>query len=119
MTNIVGFTTPNGTYEDRKLRAKTLLNALKRIRDKGPYNRVAGICCNLKNFDFEMEFRDVCVAWPKHSGNLCFPIPSPTGRDPGDMYLFSGEDVMWNKEHPYGALRYEMLNWAIEQLEAQ
>lgn len=89
----------------------TLLEELKRIRDDGPRRQGWGICGNLSLNALALELQDVAQQWPKHSGVWSYPVPSPSG-SPQAGYR---ELPKWDGE--YGALRMELVNWCIEQLE--
>lgn len=91
----------------------TLLEELKRIRDDGPGNRRWGICANLGREAKILEFRELAANWPKYSGSNTFPVPCP-GYDSGTAYV---ELTKWEGE--YGALRMELVNWCIGQLESR
>jgi hypothetical protein len=96
----------------------TLLDELKAIRACGEdNNQFAGICRCLY-FEYRAEFKALCVQWPKFSGDDVFPVPSPYPEDTAaSVYLYGPSKNMWDPGHPYGALRYELLDWCIEQLE--
>jgi len=61
---------------------------------------------------------DAFSAWPKYSGLKAWPVPCPQGNDPEQAYSLAGKSVMWNPEHPYGALRLELLDFMIEHFGA-
>lgn len=100
-----------------------LLEILKRVRDGGPYNPQHGICVAVQDeggSEDEMgELINLYCRWPRYSGDPAFPVPAPDGGCLVGAYADAGPDVVWNPEHPYGAARRELLNWCIEQLEAQ
>lgn len=52
--------------------------------------------------------------WPKYSGLKHFPIPDIC-RFPEDAYL--NNDAFWDRNTSYGALRWELLEFCIGQLE--
>lgn len=101
-----------------------MLACLKEIRDNGPIRKNIGICQNAADLYHEKygvmvstsAFENLMAEWPKWSGNTTFPIPSPHGGLPCNAYLNATEETMWNPEHPYGALRLELLDWLIEVL---
>lgn len=94
----------------------TLLEQLKYIRDNGVRNEEAGICDALSATVMD-EFQDLYFHWPKHSGRAVYPVPCPNGGSAGCAYLDAKPKTMWDRDHPYGALRHELLNWCIAQLE--
>lgn len=98
----------------------TLLEQLREIRANGNNNSgFKGICRYLYDED-RTDFKLMYKQWPKYSGDFAFPVPSPNPEgNPVREYLYGDTKNMWDPEHPYGALRYELLDWAIAQLEAQ
>lgn len=52
--------------------------------------------------------------WPKYSGLRNFPIPDIC-RFPEDAY--HNNDAFWDRNTSYGALRWELLEFCIDQLE--
>lgn len=52
--------------------------------------------------------------WPKYSGLKYFPIPDNC-RFPEDAYL--NNKAFWDRNTSYGALRWELLEFCIDQLE--
>lgn len=95
----------------------TLLEALIKIRDEGPYDSMFGICDSLIDRNVKPdEFKDLAVTWPKFSGDPEYPVPSSSELDSQLEYERADDEDMWNPDHPYGALRLELLNWCIEQL---
>ena len=96
----------------------SLLAALKKLRDEGLDYPNLGICAHV--IPRQNEFLRLATGWPKHSGDYQYPIPGVDGRTPEVAYnSFWGKEQKWNPDHPYGALRLELLNWCIEQLERQ
>lgn len=50
-------------------------------------------------------------SWPKHSEDSGFPIPGG-----GDAYHeHQIKDAQWNTDSEYGRLRFELLDWIIEE----
>lgn len=102
----------------------TLLKVLKLIRANPPVGSVAGICeainthVNKYTRNGMDQFRDVYIQWPLYSGSMVYPVPSPSpAYTASDMYLISTPHMMWSPDHPYGALRLELLDWCIKFLE--
>lgn len=99
----------------------TLLEALIKIRDEGPTNKSEGICGNVLYYGIEyvrfVTFMDSAEKWPKHSGRRAYPVPCLHGGCPQVAFDHARNvENMWNPDHPYGALRLELLNWCIEKL---
>lgn len=100
----------------------TLHDALVDIRAKkkagfsfGGLDRV-GIC-TLVHFEYAIkksatQMKKLWVDWPKYSGEIDYPVPSP---DPIDnaQSIFWGWKNKWTGE--YGQLRYELLDYLIER----
>ena len=53
--------------------------------------------------------------WPKFSGRRCYPVPSPDWR----AYMTANHTEMWSPSHPYGALRRELLEFFIQEMEKE
>lgn len=104
----------------------TLLKVLKILHEEGPSLHISGICGNIAELVHEMDvvpafdeddLHEIMAQWPKYSGDSIYPIPCPSGKSPKAAYLGAGEGEMWNPSHPYGALRLELLDWCIAELE--
>lgn len=102
-----------------------LLIKLKQLRDVGPELNQTGICDNLGCTKQEyIQLRQLYQSWPHFSGNLYFPVPHPMHRCSGlaaeDAFdNAAAANTMWNQETSYGALRWDLLNHCIAQLEIQ
>lgn len=95
----------------------TIAGMLKRAKTC-PQN--TGICnqWTLKNLGSSGRdlLKKVMMRWPKHSGDGMYPIPSPdTAMTPHKAYHECSQ--MWDHNTEYGRLRWELLNWLIEQPE--
>lgn len=98
--------------------ATTLLQDLKRIRDKGPENKGSGICRNITTCVGQMDFNEVVKLWPSYSGDSVFPVPSGNGHVTAEeAYLYCSSTNMWNKQTSYGQMRWACVEWCIEYLE--
>lgn len=106
----------------------TLLEALKILREEGPLHPMAGLCGNTAELAYardivpafdEDEMQELMSQWPKYSGDLIFPVPGLDGKTPKASYLYASEVEMWSSSHPYGALRLELLDWCIAELEKE
>lgn len=66
--------------------------------------------------------------WEKWSGCLSYPVPDPVQynkiyarrsniarQGAANIYKWSGYRAKWDKNHPYGKLRRELLDFLIEQ----
>jgi len=108
----------------------TLLEALKavhtKMQDQKNWSRF-GICDvidSVHQMDYSNlreEFQEFAKGWSKHSGANCYPIPgsfwqSIESNDDEDQ----NRQYSWDRENsPYAALRWELLEWMIEQLEKE
>lgn len=108
-----------------------VLEALKRLRDEGPTLPLFGICRNFAwtlgtcaegrepsdegEHQAMLYIREAAEAWPKHSGDVLFPVPCE------DEYPEEAYDTfaLWDRETQYGRDRYELLDFLIAQLEGQ
>jgi hypothetical protein len=98
---------------------------LKDIKKK-PHNLASGICYNfeyhinnrsmitlhyaMNNYNF--DFMD----WPEYSGDPDYPIWSSAQCSPEDAY---DKYDLWSKKSKYGKLRWQLLDWLIEQFESK
>lgn len=115
--------------------------ALLRLRNLGPQLALCGICANLEcylqdifeekglDLDADVLARQLMLytarKWPKHSGCNTYPIPHPDwGRAESTEFEYTDaahtaytclKDDAWDRTKPYGALRYELLNFLIER----
>lgn len=92
-----------------------LLKSLLKI--KACPDRECGICGSLPMyFDSGRLLFSLFKAWPKFSGTLNFPVPHPTEPfSAASAYYFARDK--WEGE--YGALRMELLDFCITELEDQ
>lgn len=102
--------TPNA----RKIRTE-LLKAL--LKTKACPDKDYGICNNVPVYLDRLLF-SLFKAWPKFSGTLSFPVPHPAepfSAAAARAYYFAKDK--WEGE--YGALRMELLDFCITELEDQ
>lgn len=97
---------------------QTLLKALISIRDSKKCN-LSGICSDVNRttgWDQEAKtlLHKLMQKWPKYSGHENYPVPNPSGGHPRDAYY---ELHLWNRRTKYGRLRWELLEWLIQELE--
>ena len=99
-----------------KTTIKTLLGIIKEMpdQDRGICGQPAMVSLRLGAF---AVVRDLMVQWPKYSGSYDYPVPSvDEGRTP--CQCFHGNiHNLWDRDTEYGALRWELLEWLIEQPE--
>lgn len=87
-----------------------LLEELKRLHARGGSN--LGICPSV-GYEHELELAKLFPRWPKYSGDYLIPIA-------GGVEAYTKayhNDTMWDRNTEYGALRWELLEWLIEELQ--
>ena len=95
--------------------------ALKKIRTKP--RQGYGICINYKDICHisllkTMNVHSICFSsWENFSGDYVYPIPSNNSWSAERVY--DSTHNHWNKKKPYGQLRWQLLDWLIEQFEAK
>ena len=103
----------------------TLLETLLQLRDeldRGEFPGAYGICRyvflgtpNLWIFE-SWHLKELFAEWPEGTGLELYPIP---GHDK-NPYWPSAEHAtpehFWDRSQPYGAARYRLLNYLIEEL---
>ena len=97
-----------------KTTIKTLLGSIK----EKP-NTSAGICGQPAMISLSLGafsvVRELMVQWPKYSGSYDYPVPSvDEGRTPSQCFY---DKALWDRDTEYGALRWELLEWLLEQPE--
>lgn len=84
-----------------------------------------GICGALGNCAYIMHLFPM---WEKWSGCFSYPVPDPLWKkemyashmpvpasSAANIYKRTGPKAKWDKNHPYGKLRRELLDFLIEQ----
>lgn len=106
-----------------------LLNMLKKIHEKR--DNLTGICNNIRIYmewdeAGKEKFLKLVKAWPKYSGRLYYPVPAPQDmiKQLGDPltaaeYAYLTARNYWDKRTEYGRLRWELLEWMIQELEKE
>lgn len=107
-----------------------LLEALKRVHEEATKHRNGentdnwfytntGICDNVfaagyRQGDFLKTINPIFREWTSYSGDIVYPVPSPTPlRTPGEAFWFA--DDCWTRR--YGNLRMDLLTHCIKTLE--
>lgn len=95
-----------------------LLTALKQLRENGPKNRDAGICCQfdlygLYSAEERQQFRASFKTWQYYSGDPGFPVPGTAAAI--DAYFDKSNDL-WDRNTAYGRLRWDLLDHIIKEL---
>lgn len=104
------------------------------LRDikRGKYDAIYGIC---NSFLYHPESSGLLIGamnrynisfknWPHFSGCYHYPIQSSINMPKGMRYYNSHEYAYeyldkWSKRSKYGKLRWDLLDWLIEQFEAK
>ena len=101
----------------------SLLEKLQELHTTGPAPRSYGICTQLTGLT---HLESGCLLhlmqqWPGSSGNVNFPVPtSRTDTRPQAAkvkYVKSNTKQMWDRDTEHGQLRWELLEWLIEELQ--
>ena len=75
-----------------------------------------GIC---NNIDAEVAWKiveELMVSWPEFSGDADYPVPSCGSSSPVDAYVDAqNEGSLWDESTVYGAARWRLLRFMIEQ----
>lgn len=95
----------------------TVRKYLLKIKNNGPGNQFSGICCNIKNTGF---VADMSHLWPRFSGLESYPVPSCTDASPIRAYYDAQDtETMWDRDHPYGQARWELVDFLIDVADRQ
>lgn len=98
---------------------QTLHQLLLQLREAGPTTDF-GICCQVKHLcdskQLYDELRALFSRWPEFSGHPEFPVPHP---DQSPSQAFHTEVDLWDRSTEYGAARWRLLDWLIEQTEPE
>lgn len=94
------------------------------LEKNGPALYNHGICTQLSEPLTVLEIGcllHLMQLWPGSSGHANFPVPanrtdtSPTAAQV--KYVKSNTKQMWDRDTEYGQLRWELLEWLIEELQ--
>lgn len=101
-----------------------LLEKLQELHTNGPAPYNHGICTQLSG---PLTIRErgcllhLMQQWPSRSGSVNFPVPaSRTDTSPKAAqlkYAKSNTKQMWDSNTEHGQLRWELLEWLIEELQ--
>lgn len=59
------------------------------------------------------ELADLIQTWPKARGSRTYPIPGVNGLSAAESYCEYNHVEFWDADHPYGALRLELLEFLL------
>lgn len=101
-----------------------LLEKLQELHTSGPTPYNHGICTQISRHLTIRESRymsHLMQQWPGSSGSIKFPVPaSRTDTSPKAAqlkYAKSNTKQMWDRNTEQGQLRWELLEWLIEELQ--
>lgn len=92
---------------------KELLARLQYSKTNGPKDEELGICQG--HIDTYM-LHALWSSWPKFTGRPCYPIPHENFECDTAFFKYKN---LWDKTDPYCALRWELVDWLIDQVEIQ
>jgi hypothetical protein len=96
------------------------LRGLRYIKVNGPEHEGYGICYNLNCYMGQQtgKFTErYAKSWAHYSGEEGYPVPAYDFENPVDEYAYS--EHLWNKDHPYGQMRWELLDHVITCIEKE
>ena len=103
--------------------ALTLLEKLQELHTNGPAPYNHGICTQLTGLTNQERgyMLHLMHLWPGSSGHPDYPVPanrtSKCHKTAQHKYMVSNTEQMWGKGQEYGQLRWELLEWLIEELQ--
>ena len=100
-----------------------LLQELQELHTNGPTPNNGGICTQVSEHLTIQErgyMLRLMQQWPGRSGYVNFPVPATrTDTSPKAAiikYRESNTKQMWDRDTEHGQLRWELLEWLIEEL---
>ena len=101
-----------------------LLERLQELHTNGPAPNNHGICTQVSEHLTIQErgcLLRLMQQWPGRSGRVNFPVPANrTDTSPKaayHKYMESNTKKMWDRDTEHGQLRWELLEWLIEELQ--
>lgn len=101
----------------------SLLEKLQELHTNGPKPYCLGICSQLTGLtNLERGYLlHLMKQWPGSSGHVDFPVPASrtdiSTRAAKFKYVKSNTKQMWDRNTEHGQLRWELLEWLIEELQ--
>lgn len=101
----------------------SLLEKLQELHTNGPKLYCHGICTQLNGLTSQEEgyMLHLMNQWHNRSGHIDYPVPaSRTDTSPKaaqHKYIVSNTTQMWDRDTEHGQLRWELLEWLIEELQ--
>lgn len=77
-----------------------------------------GICAMLGAQALNGRFYRLAQQWPVKGGTPAFPVPTPEGSSmsPAFTFMYNPPSYHWGRDtSPYAELRWQLLEWAIEE----
>ena len=112
--------------DDRQVKSLLLAELRKLKAAEGSAHH--GVCGQLAEAIPELEpcvyaaklFRRMSKLWPDYSGDEEFPVPALDPRmSPITAYAITSAPDRWSRAHPYGAARWALVEFVIEELEKE
>ena len=101
-----------------------LLEKLQKLHTNGPAPYDYGICTQLSRHLTIQErgcLLHLMQQWPGRSGHIYFPVPASridtSPKAAQVKYVKSNTKQMWDRDTEHGQLRWELLEWLIEELQ--
>lgn len=101
-----------------------LLEKLQELHTSGPAPYNHGICTQLSGPLTALEIGcllHLMQLWPGSSGHIDYPVPASridtSPKAAKVKYVKSNTKQMWDRDTEHGQLRWELLEWLIEELQ--
>lgn len=101
-------------YNLHPVEAQRLLDALLKLKKKGPPEKGSGLCIYLSHESSEVIPRHLVQEWPEHPGSVSYPVPHPYFPP---AYGYTMSNSKWDKRTQYGKARWRLVDFLIEKLE--
>lgn len=101
----------------------SLLEQLQALHKNGPQSMRHGICTQVSRLTALEDGRmtHLMAMWPEGTGDARYPVPADrSNNDVGAAqiaYMKASTTIMWSRSIEYGQLRWELLEWLIEELQ--
>lgn len=102
------------------------LTIMTSLGEKSYFSLTSGLCGNIaylqrsKATSYRIELSAIFQSWPKYSGDLRYPVPSPyESLCSRSVYydLSTNPYSMYDQSHEYSKSRLELLDYLIEKIE--
>jgi hypothetical protein len=99
-----------------------LLRKLKHLHRHGPKYGLFGICTQIHVANIERGvLAHMFANWPSRSEHLSYPVPKSrtdlSAKSARSTYNKCNSGQMWDSNTEHGQLRWELLEWLIEELQ--